>query len=120
MAKFLIVDDSILFRKKLIKLITNAGYEVAGEAEDGNIGFEKYKELKPDAVLLDITMPNCNGVEALQLIKDYDKNAKVIMITAVEEKAILIKAMQIGSLDYIIKPFNEERVLNSLRKVVNI
>ncbi len=118
MAKILIVDDARVIRKVLKKIISDNGWETVGEAANGNIGFELYKELKPDLVLLDITMPECNGLEALELIMKFDSNAKVLMITAVEDRAAIIETMKLGAIDYILKPINADRVTISIKKVI--
>jgi two-component system, chemotaxis family, chemotaxis protein CheY len=112
--KVLIVDDSKFITESLKEILENANYDIVGEAANGQIGFEKYKELNPDIVLLDITMPVCNGIEALKLIKEYNDAAKVIMVTAVEHKKAVIEAITLGAIDYIIKPFSTERVVNAI------
>lgn len=114
MKSVLIVDDSKFITESLREILEDADYNVVGEASNGKIAIDKYKELKPDIVLLDITMPVCNGIEALKVIKEFDDNAKVIMVTAVEQKATVIDAINIGALDYIIKPFTTDRVIKSI------
>ena len=119
MAKFLIVDDSEIFRRKLTKIVTNLGHKVIGHAEDGNIGFERYKELKPDIVLMDITMPKVDGLKGVQMIKEFDRQAKIVMCSAMGQKELVLKAIKAGAKDFIIKPFDEKRVVESVNRVVN-
>jgi len=96
MAKILIVDDAAFMRMMLKGIMTASGHEVVGEAEDGVIGVEKYKELSPDLVTLDITMPNMDGLQALKEIKKINSNAKVVMCSAMGQQAMVIDAIQSG------------------------
>ena len=114
----LVVDDSALIRKVLIELLNNNGFNVIGEATNGQEGLDMYKELSPDIVTLDVTMPVMDGVEALRQIIELDANAKVAMITAAGQKERLMEALKIGAKLFITKPFNEEEVLNSLSDLV--
>ena len=116
--KVIVVDDSALIRKILIKLLVDNGYEVVGEAANGQEGVDLYKELKPDLVTLDVTMPVMDGVEALRQIIAFDSGAKVAMITAAGQKEKLIEALKIGAGLFITKPFNEEDVLSSLEELL--
>lgn len=118
MAKVLIVDDSRTSRKILRSLLEEAGYEIAGEALNGDEGYIKYKELTPDLVTMDITMPITDGIQALQLIKHYDKDAKVVMITAAGQKEKMMQALKEGASEFITKPFEKEEVINTISKVV--
>lgn len=113
-ANVLVVDDSALIRKVLIELLSNNGFNVIGEATNGQEGLDLYKELSPDLVTLDVTMPIMDGVEALRQIITYDADAKVAMITAAGQKERLMEALKIGAKLFITKPFNEEEVLASL------
>lgn len=117
-ASVLVVDDSALIRKVLIELLNNNGFNVIGEATNGQEGLDMYKELSPDIVTLDVTMPVMDGVEALRQIIELDANAKVAMITAAGQKERLMEALKIGAKLFITKPFNEEEVLNSLSDLV--
>lgn len=119
MAKILLVDDSKTSRRMLRKILESAGHEIVGEAENGEDGFIKYKELSPEIVTLDITMPVMDGIEALQLIKKADENAKVIMITALGQKDKMIQAIKFGAGEFITKPFEEGDVLNAIQKVTS-
>lgn len=116
--KVLVVDDSALIRKILIQLLTENGYQVVGEGSNGQEGVDLYKELKPDLVTLDVTMPIMDGVEALRQIIAHDAGAKVAMITAAGQKEKLMEALKIGAGLFITKPFNNDEVLNSLKDLL--
>lgn len=117
MVKILIVDDSRTSRKMLRQILEDAGYEVIGEAVNGDEGFLKYKELKPDLVTMDITMPITDGIQALQLIKHLDKDAHVVMITAAGQKEKMIQALKEGADEFITKPFETEEVIKTINKI---
>ena len=104
----LVVDDSKTSRKMLTDVLTRMGLEVIGEAVNGEEGFLKYKELRPDIVTMDITMPVMNGLESLLLIKHEDENAKVVMITAAGQKNNLMQAVKAGAEEFLTKPLEEE------------
>lgn len=110
MANILIVDDSRTSRKILRHIATDAGHNVVGEAVDGADGFEKYKELKPDLVTLDITMPILDGIGSLQKIIEFDPDAKVIMVTAAGQKSKMVEAIKSGASEFIQKPFEPEQI----------
>ena len=114
----LIVDDAAFMRMMIKDILTKNGYTVAGEAENGAKAVEKYNELKPDLVLMDITMPEKDGIQALKGIKANDPNANVIMCSAMGQQAMVIEAIQSGAKDFIVKPFQAERVLEAVKKVV--
>ncbi len=116
--KVLIVDDAAFMRMLLKDIITKAGFEVVGEASNGKEAVEKYKELKPDIVTMDITMPEMNGIEAVKEIKKIDPNAKIIMVSAMGQQAMVIEAIQAGAKDFIVKPFQPARVIEALKKLV--
>ncbi|NBH82041.1 response regulator [bacterium C-53] len=119
MAKNILVCDDAAFMRMMIKdILTKNGYNVAGEAENGAKAVEKYAELKPDLVLMDITMPEMDGIQALKAIKSSDANAMVIMCSAMGQQAMVIEAIQSGAKDFIVKPFQAERVLEAVKKVV--
>jgi two-component system chemotaxis response regulator CheY len=99
-------------------ILTKNGYEIAAEAENGQKAVEKYPEAKPDLVLMDITMPEMDGIEALKKIKALDPGAKIIMCSAMGQQAMVIEAIQAGAKDFIVKPFQAERVLEAVKKVV--
>ena len=99
-------------------ILTKNGYNIAGEAENGLKAVEKYNETKPDLVLMDITMPEMDGIQALKKIKEMDPAAKVVMCSAMGQQAMVIEAIQSGAKDFIVKPFQAERVLEAVKKVV--
>lgn len=116
MAKILIVDDSRTSRKILRGILEGGGHEIIGEASNGEEGVINYKELKPDIVTMDITMPTMNGLESLMCIKKEDGNAKVIMITAAGQKEKMVQAIREGADDFITKPFDGEQILGAIRR----
>ena len=119
MAKnILICDDSAFMRMMIKDILTKNGYNIAGEAENGLKAVEKYNETKPDLVLMDITMPEMDGIQALKQIKATDPSACVIMCSAMGQQAMVIEAIQSGAKDFIVKPFQAERVLEAVKKVV--
>ena len=119
MAKNILICDDAAFMRMMIKdILTKAGYEVAGEAENGAKAVEKYNELKPDLVLMDITMPEMDGIQALKAIKGADANASVIMCSAMGQQAMVIESIQAGAKDFIVKPFQADRVLEAVKKVI--
>lgn len=118
MAKVLIVDDAAFMRMMIKDILTKNGYNIAGEAENGAKAVEKYNELKPDLVLMDITMPEMDGIEALKKIKAGDPNAMVIMCSAMGQQAMVIESIQSGAKDFIVKPFQADRVIEAVKKVI--
>ena len=114
----LICDDAAFMRMMIKDILSKNGYNIAGEAENGLKAIEKYNELKPDLVLMDITMPEMDGIEALKKIKESDPNATIIMCSAMGQQAMVIEAIQSGAKDFIVKPFQPERVLEAVKKVV--
>lgn len=119
MAKNILICDDAAFMRMMIKdILTKNGYNVAGEAENGARAVEKYNELHPDLVLMDITMPEMDGIQALKKIKEGDASAKVIMCSAMGQQAMVIEAIQSGAKDFIVKPFQADRVLEAVKKVV--
>jgi len=119
MAKNILVCDDAAFMRMMIKdILTKNGYNVAGEAENGARAVEKYNEVKPDLVLMDITMPEMDGIQALKKIKENDAGAKVIMCSAMGQQAMVIESIQAGAKDFIVKPFQADRVLEAVKKVV--
>lgn len=119
MANILIVDDSRTSRKILREILEDAGHTIVGEGVDGEEGYLKFKELKPDLVTLDITMPKLDGIEALQLIRKSDENAKVVMITAAGQKEKMIQAVKYGAAEFIAKPYEEDEVKQIIDRVIN-
>ena len=119
MAKNILICDDAAFMRMMIKdILGKNGYNVAGEAENGLKAVEKFKELSPDLVLMDITMPEMDGIAALKEIKTIDAGAKVIMCSAMGQQAMVIESIQAGAKDFIVKPFQQDRVLEAVKKVV--
>ena len=119
MAKNILICDDAAFMRMMIKdILTKNGYNIAGEAENGLKAVEKYNETKPDLVLMDITMPEMDGIQALKQIKSTDPAACIIMWSAMGQQARVIEAIQSGAKDFIVKPFQAERVLEAVKKVV--
>jgi two-component system chemotaxis response regulator CheY len=114
----LIVDDAAFMRMIIKDILIKAGYEVVGEAADGKEAVRLFSSLKPELVLLDITMPEMDGIDALKKIMQEDKDAKVIMVSALGQSSMVIESVQAGAKDYIVKPFQADRVIESVRKVI--
>lgn len=117
MARILIADDAAFMRMMLKDILVKGGHEVAGEAANGKQAVEKYAELKPDLVTMDITMPEMDGLEALKVIRASDPNAKVVMCSAMGQQAMVVDAIQHGARDFIVKPFQGDKVLASVEKI---
>ena len=121
MAKNILICDDAAFMRMMIKdILTKNGYNVAGEAENGLKAVEKFKEVNPDLVLMDITMPEMDGIQALKEIKKIDGGAKVIMCSAMGQQAMVIESIQAGAKDFIVKPFQAERVIEAVKKGMTI
>lgn len=119
MAKgILLVDDAAFMRMMLKDILVKNGYEVLGEAENGLKAVEKYKELNPDLVIMDITMPEMDGIEAVKEIKKINPSAAVIMCSAMGQQSMVIEAIQSGAKDFIVKPFQADRIIEAVRKVI--
>jgi len=114
----LLVDDAAFMRMMLKDILTKGGYTVVGEAENGVKAIEKYKELKPALVVLDITMPEMDGIQAAKGIKAADSSALIIMCSAMGQQAMVIESIQAGARDFIVKPFQADRVLEAVKKVI--
>lgn len=114
----LVVDDAAFMRIKLKDILEKNGYEVVGEAANGIEAVEQYKEKNPDIVTMDITMPEKDGVEALKEIKEIDPKAIVLMCSAMGQQAMVMDAIRAGAKDFIVKPFDTERVIKALDKVI--
>ncbi|TWI57139.1 response regulator [Halalkalibacter nanhaiisediminis] len=118
MASVLIVDDAAFMRMMIKDILSKNGFEIAGEAANGAEAVEKFKELSPDLVTMDITMPEMDGIQALKEIKQVDGGAKVIMCSAMGQQSMVIDAIQSGAKDFIVKPFQADRVLEAIKKVL--
>ena len=116
--KILITDDALFMRVTLKNLLTANGYEVVGEAVNGQDAVEKYAATLPDLVLMDITMPIMDGIMACKTIRETYGDAKIVMCTAMGQKNMVIEAIQAGAKDFIVKPFKPDRVLESIQKLI--
>ncbi len=117
MRRLLVVDDAMFMRKLIGDVARDAGWVVAGEAADGLQAVELYPQLRPDLVTMDLVMPNMTGLEALKAIRALDPEAKVVVISALDQKQALLDSIHHGALDFIVKPFDRDRVLGLLRKL---
>ncbi len=117
MATLLVVDDAAFMRMRCSKLLTESGYQVI-EAENGVQAVQQYQAHHPDAVLLDITMPEMDGLTALREIRKIDPNAKVAMVTAMGQQSTVMEALKAGARDFVLKPFQSDRVLATVKKLV--
>ena len=119
MAKSILICDDAAFMRMMIKdILTKNGYSIAGEAENGARAVEKYVETQPDLVLMDITMPEMDGIQALKKIKEVDPNASVVMCSAMGQQAMVIESITAGAKDFIVKPFQADRVIEAVKTVV--
>lgn len=117
--RILIVDDAAFMRMMIKDILSKNGFEIVGEAENGAVAIEKYKELTPDLVTMDITMPEMDGLAAVREIRKIDGNSKIIMCSAMGQQAMVIDAIQAGARDFIVKPFQPDRVLEAIKKVLS-
>ena len=117
MRRILVVDDAKVIRMVIKQILTRHGFQVAGEAGNGREALEKYKELKPDAVTMDIIMPDVDGIQGLKEILAFDKQAKVIMISAIDQRDSLTDAIRNGATDYVVKPFEDDRMVTALNNI---
>ncbi|WP_017471894.1 response regulator [Amphibacillus jilinensis] len=115
----LIVDDAAFMRMMIKDILTKNGFNVVGEAQDGQQAVEKFTELKPDLVTLDITMPEKDGITALKEMKEIEPNATIIMCSAMGQQAMVIDAIQAGAKDFVVKPFQAERVIEAINKALD-
>ena len=114
----LVCDDAIFMRTMISDILTQAGFEIVGEAETGLQAVEKFRQLKPDLVTMDITMPEMDGLSALKEIRSYDPKAKVIMLTALGQESVVLEAVKSGARDFVVKPFERERILGAIAKLL--
>jgi len=118
MAKILLVDDAAFMRMMLKDILTKLGHEIVGEAADGVEGVAQFEKLNPDLVLMDITMPNKNGIEAVEAIMKLNDKAKVVMCSAMGQKGMVVDAIKAGAKDFIVKPFQSDRINEAVSKVL--
>lgn len=118
MPSVLIADDAAFMRMMIKNILAEAGYDVVGEAENGAVAVAKYRELRPDLTTMDITMPEMDGVTALREIRGEDPQARVVMCSAMGQQSMVIESIQAGAKDFIVKPFQPERVLEAVQKAL--
>ncbi|MEO8450957.1 MAG: response regulator [Gemmatimonadota bacterium] len=116
--RVLVCDDAIFMRTMIADILTQAGFEVVGEAETGEQAIEKYRQLKPDLVTMDIVMPAMGGIEAVREICKEDPEAKVLMCSAMGQQALVVEAIQAGAKDFVVKPFQPSRVLEAVQRLL--
>lgn len=119
MTKILIIDDAKFMRVTLSKIFEKHNFQVVGTAQNGEEGVRLYKELHPDVVTLDITMPVMNGLKALEEIMKYDPQANVVMCSAMGQQRLVVEAIELGAKDFIVKPFEEQRVIDIVNRIVS-
>lgn len=118
MKRVLIVDDAAFMRMMVKDILQKNGFEVVGEGSNGIQAVELYKQEKPDVVTMDITMPDMDGIEAVKQIKAFDPNAKIVMCSAMGQQSMVMDAIKAGARDFIVKPFQADRVLEAINKVI--
>ena len=117
MKSVLIVDDAAFMRVSIKNMLTKNGYQILGEAENGRVAVEKYKELMPDIVTMDITMPEMDGLAGLKKIMAFNPSANVIMVSALGQEGMVREAVQTGAKGFIVKPFKEDTILSALKNL---
>jgi two-component system chemotaxis response regulator CheY len=114
----LVCDDAIFMRTMISDILAQSGYEIVGEAETGVQAIERYKQLKPDLVTMDIVMPDLGGIEAVREIVKFDPAARILMCSAMGQQALVVEAIQAGARDFVVKPFQPSRVLEAVQRVL--
>lgn len=123
MAKILIVDDALFMRKMLFDIIHKEGFEICGEAENGKEAIDKYQQLNPDLVTMDIVMPKINDIDGIMAVKEImriNPQAKVVMVSAMGQHSLVVEAIQAGAKDFVTKPFQPSRVVEALKRVLGV
>ena len=114
----LVCDDAIFMRTMITDILSQAGYDIVGEAESGAQAVQRYRELRPDLVTMDIVMPDMGGIEAVREIVKHDPDAKILMCSAMGQQALVVEAIQAGAKDFVVKPFQPSRVLEAVQRVL--
>ncbi len=117
-ARVLIVDDAMFMRRMIGDILRKEGYEICGEAENGAEAVQKYQELKPDLVTMDIIMPDMSGIDAVREIMKIDPDAKILMVSAMGYQSLVVEAIQAGAKDFVVKPFQPSRVLEAVQRIL--
>lgn len=120
MATIMLCDDASFMRMTLVKIVEPAGHKVIGQAENGAECVKLYKELRPDIVLMDITMPELDGIEATKQIKAFDENANIIMVSAMGQMMKVCEAIDAGAKDFVVKPFDPDKIIQCIDKIINV
>lgn len=115
--RILVVDDAMFMRKMLSDILNKAGHEVVGEAENGKDALRKYRELQPDIVTMDITMPVCNGIEGVKLIKDEFPKAIILMVSAMGQENMVMDSVKSGAQGFIVKPFDRDKIVMTIERL---
>lgn len=118
MSKILVVDDAAFMRMMIKDTLVKLGYDDVEEAPDGKVAVEKYQQSNPDLVMLDVTMPNLDGIGALKAIKEINPDAKVVMCSAMGQESMVVEAIKLGALDFIVKPFKPDRIAKTMKAVL--
>ncbi len=118
MSTVLIVDDALFMRKMIRSALEPLGFDIIGEAKNGKEGIEMFNQYRPDLTTLDIVMPELDGLEVLKEIRKGDSEAKVVMITALDQRESMVKAMKLGVSDFVVKPFDEDRIISAAEKAL--
>jgi two-component system chemotaxis response regulator CheY len=118
MARILVADDASFMRQMIREIVEGEGYEVVGEASDGTEALELFKELQPDVTTMDIVMPRCSGIDSVRKIMKLDPSARIVMCSALGQESLVAEALQAGALDFIVKPFKPQSVLDTLKKTL--
>ncbi|WP_042144649.1 response regulator [Paucisalibacillus sp. EB02] len=119
MSRILIVDDAKFMRTTLHAILSKDNHEIVGEAENGEVAVSLYEKTKPDLVIMDITMPVMNGIDAIKKIKEIDVNAQIVVCSAMGHQKVVVDAIELGAKDFIVKPFDEHRVLETVERVLS-
>ncbi|MFD1037888.1 response regulator [Virgibacillus byunsanensis] len=119
MARILVVDDANFMRLTLASILKRENHEIVGEAENGEEAVKQFEKLKPDLVTMDITMPVMNGIDALKAIKQLDSEARIVVCSAMGQQKVVVEAIELGAKDFVVKPFDENRVLETVSRVLN-
>lgn len=114
----LVVDDSTLMRDMIKAMLSGVGYEIVGEASDGQQAYEKYKRLKPDLTIMDIIMDRVDGIQSLEMIREYDPNAAVVMCSSMDQEFYVMEALRLGAKEFIVKPLVRDDVLRAVSRAL--
>ena len=117
MLNILVVDDSLIIRKNIKKYITNLGHAIAGEAKNGSMAIEQCKELNPDLITMDITMPDMDGIEAVKKIREFNSEVNIIMVTSHGQEEMVVSSLKAGAQGYLLKPINEEKLAQAIGNI---